>query len=398
MALYRARIIRRDGRRLELSVDAMDYASLLAHVENQCKGYLISARRIDSRPRSLARVRVPWTVLLAALDSLELMLASGVRINAALRTLADCAPAGPARSFWTEVAHGVEENGSFAGALGRFPRVFNRSMVGIIEAHESAGRLTTGVRHVRDYIAQMREIRRESVRGMAYPAFVFVAGVGAALVLCIFTLPRFARMLSDIGVRKINPVTAFFFGLSNIVTHHSAWVVIGVGIALLALWSARMQRFKPLLDRILIRMPVIRGAIEALSMARICATFHALSESGIRVVDTLEACAAVAGNYVYSSGLGRVVAAVRDNTTVGVGFERAGVFAPEVVLAVKSAEGSLPDVFGRLASYYAGESKHRVGMALRLIEPIMLALTLAWVFGVALAVILPVAEVVNEIR
>jgi type II secretory pathway component PulF len=89
---------------------------------------------------------------------------------------------------------------------------------------------------------------------------------------------------------------------------------------------------------------------------------------------------------------------VRDNETVGTGFERAGVFAPEVVLAVKSGEGVLPQVFGRLAVYYASEAKHRVATALRLIEPVMLLFVLAWVFGVALAVVLPVVEVVNEIH
>jgi len=133
-------------------------------------------------------------------------------------------------------------------------------------------------------------------------------------------------------------------------------------------------------------------------MARVCATYRALSQSGIRVVEALESCAVVAGNHVYARGLASVVAAVRDNTSVGAGFERAGVFAPELVLAVKSGDGSLPEVFGRLAGYYAAESKHRVGLALRMIEPAMLIVVLAWVFGVALAVILPVVEVVNEIH
>jgi type II secretory pathway component PulF len=77
-----------------------------------------------------------------------------------------------------------------------------------------------------------------------------------------------------------------------------------------------------------LRVPVVREAVEALCMARVCATFRAMSESGIRVVEALEACAAVAGNDAYSRGIGRVVAAVRENATVGEGFERSGVFAP----------------------------------------------------------------------
>ena len=67
-------------------------------------------------------------------------------------------------------------------------------------------------------------------------------------------------------------------------------------------------------------------------------------------------------------------------------------------MSVMSGEGALSQVFGRLADYYTAESKHRVAMALRMIEPIMLALVLVWVFGVALAVVLPVVEIVNEIH
>jgi type II secretory pathway component PulF len=163
-------------------------------------------------------------------------------------------------------------------------------------------------------------------------------------------------------------------------------------------WVALRPRFRPLFDRLMLRVPVVRRAVEALAMARICVTYRALSESGIRVVEALEACAAVAGNDVFSRGISSVVSTVRDNETVGCGFERAGVFAPEVVLAVKSGEGVLPQVFGRLAEYYATEAKHRVAMALGLIEPVMLVLVLGWVFGVALAVVLPVVEVVNEIH
>jgi type II secretory pathway component PulF len=133
-------------------------------------------------------------------------------------------------------------------------------------------------------------------------------------------------------------------------------------------------------------------------MARICITYRALSESGIRVVEALDYCAVAAGNAIFARGIGRVVDAVRENASVGAGFEDAGVFSPEVVLAIKSGEGSLPQVFGRLAEFYRSESKHRVALALRMIEPAMLVLVLAWVFGIALAVVLPVVEVVNEIH
>jgi type II secretory pathway component PulF len=398
MPRYRARYVRRSGRRSTLTLDAIDLASLTEHIETQRKAYIVDIHPVSGRLGRLARTRLSGAMLLAALDSLELMLISGVRINMALRTLAECAPAGAARGLWTEVVRQIEETGSFGESLRHFPRVFNESMIGVIVAHEAAGRLPEGIRNVREYVAQMQEIRRESVRGMAYPALVGATGLAASAVLCVFTLPRFSKMLGDMGVTKTNPVTGFFFGLSGFVVQHPWCAALVLAAPPSVLWLALRPRFRPVFDRLALRIPVVRKAIEALSMARICITYKALSESGIRVVEALESCSAVAGNIVYSRGIGCVVAAVRDNETIGVGFERAGVFAPEVVLAVKSGEGVLPQVFGRLAAYYASEAKHRVATALRMVEPVMLVFVLAWVFGVALAVVLPVVEVVNEIH
>ncbi len=398
MPRYNATYIARNGRRRTMRLDAVDMASLSEHIESHRKAYVVEIRSVATRRGASVRQRIPSAMLLAALDSLGLMLASGVRINRALRTLAECAPPGSARGLWTEVVRLVEETGSFGESIRRFPRVFDESMVGVVMAHETAGRLDDGVRHVRDYVAQMQEIRRESIRGMAYPALVCAVGLASSLVLCAFTLPRFSKMLKDIGVIKSNRITGFFFGLSEFVVRHPCLAAFALCLPPAAAWVALRPRFKPRFDWLLLRLPVVGRAVEALSMARICVTYQALSESGIRVVEALEFCAAVAGNAVYSRGIGRVIAAVRENSTVGGGFDRAGVFAPEVVLAVKSGEGALPQVFGKLADYYSVESKYRVALALRMIEPIMLALVLVWVFGVALAVVLPVVEIVNEIH
>jgi type II secretory pathway component PulF len=398
MPRFHARYIARNGRRRTVRLDAVDLASLSAHIETTRNAYVVDIRRIAGKMGASSRARIPGSILLAALDSLELMLVSGVRINTALRTLAECAPPGVARGLWTDVVRLIEETGSFGESLRHFPRVFNESMVGIIVAHEAVGRLAEGVRHVRDYLAQMQEIRRESVRGLAYPALVVAASLASSLVLCIFTLPRFAKMLRDIGVTRTNRITRFFFGLSEFVVGHP-WIAAFLFILpVLAGYAALRPRFRPSLDTLLLRLPIVRKAVEALSMARICITYRALSESGVRVIEALEFCAVVAGNAVYSRGIGRVISSVRENSSVGGGFECAGVFAPEAVLAIKSGEGALPQVFGRLADYYTTESRYRVALSLRLIEPVMLVLVLGWVFGVTLAVFLPVVEIVDGIH
>jgi type IV pilus assembly protein PilC len=398
MPRFYASFVGRSGKIRRTKLDSINQASLAEEIESNRKAYVIEILRIGESRQSNGRMRISSRMLVAALDSLELMLESGVRINSAVRTLAECAPPGTARRLWTELGSLIEETGNFGEAIGNFPKVFNESMVGIIVAHEAAGCLSEGIATVRSYVAQMQEIKRESMRGAAYPILVCMVGAAASIIICEFTLPRFANMLADIGVKKTNRVTEFFFGLSDIVVHHPAYVVLALAVPMAAVMTGLGSKWRPLIDCCLLRLPVIRGAIEALAMARICITFKALSGSGIKVVETLESCAVAAGNSAFANGIYQVVAAIKENASVGNGFERAGIFAPEVVMAVKSGESSLPFVFARLADYYAAESKHRIALALRFVEPLMLILVLIWVFGVALSVVLPVVEIVDAIH
>jgi type II secretory pathway component PulF len=381
-----------------MRINSISQTTLSEEIETTRQAYVVEIRKIGEDRESRSRLRLSNHMFLAALDSLELMLVSGVRINTAIRTLAECAPSGAARSLWTELVMLIEETGSFGESIRHFPRVFNESMVGIIAAHESAGCLSEGIVTVRGYVAQMQEIRRESMRGAAYPILICTVGAGASVILCEFTLPRFSKMLVDIGVKKTNRVTEFFFRTSDLVVSHPGYVALAVGLVVAVIGIGSRREFRPVIDRLILRIPVLRSVVEALAIARICVTFRALSESGIRVVEALESCAMAAGNAAYSKGIYKVVAAVKENSSVGSGFEKAGIFPPEVVMAIKSGEASLPIVFGRLATYYSSESKHRVALALRLIEPVLLILVLAWVFGVALAVILPVVDIIDGIH
>ncbi len=389
MPRFRARFVRRSGTRGSLTTDAIDLAGLVAQIEGRGNAYLIDAAR---------RISVPWSMLITALDSLELMLLGGARINTALRTIAECTPRRRSRRFWIEVVRSVEESGKFGESLRSFPKVFDDSMIGIIVAHEASGRLTEGIRYVRDYLAHMQAIRRESIRGLTYPVIVCAMGLCASIVISVFTLPRFSQMLKDVGATKTNRITGFFFGVSDFMLAHPILTALAMLAPFAAIWIALRPRCRPAFDRALFRVPVVRRAVEALALARICVTFRALSSSGIRVVEALEACRWVAGNEVYKIAIGRVIASLRENATIGAGFEEAGVFPPEVVLAIKSGENSLPEVFARLGEYYSAEAKNRVGIALGLLEPVMLIFILAWVLCIALAVVLPVVEVMNEIR
>jgi len=379
-------------------VTAADEADAAAQVERARGTYLVALRRLPKSRLPSFAPKVRPRLLMVGLDSLEFMLATGVKINAALHLLAQSAPPGAARRLWSGIARHVEATGSVSGGFAAFPTVFGDAVVGIVAAHENAGRLPEGIRLVRAHVVRMEEIRRESVRSLAYPAVVGATGLAAAAVLAIFTLPRFARMLREVGVTHPNPITQGFLVMSDFATHRPLGVLALAAAPAVLAAAACNRHMRPAWDRVVLKLPVVSKAAEALALARICATYRALSGAGIRVIESLEFCGRAAGNSVYERGIGRVIDSLRANETVGRSFESAGVFAPELVLAVSGAEGHLTEVFGRMADHYADEARHQVALALRLLEPALILLVLLWVAGVALAVVLPIVDVINELH
>jgi general secretion pathway protein F len=374
----------------------VDNEAISGYIESR-EGYVVNIRTIpNSRRRRLKKPK--WPALLSALDALELMLANGVRINTALRNLATVAQKGPIRRLLSDVCREVEDNGSFAAALSGWPQVFDRAMTGIIAAHEASGQLRAGILEVRRYAGNMYEIRQSTIRAIWYPMVIIIAGLIASGVIFGYTLPRFMTMIAEIGDTRINRLSSALFGLSKLVTNHPALSLFGLIFPVALICALHRTRWGRWMESVLAQLPAFGAVVEAFAMARICATFKALNSSGVHVLDALRACVTVAGSRRFSDGLQRAIAAIENSEPVGIGFEKAKVFAPEMVMAIKAGEGALGEVFARLQEFYIREAKHRTEIALRMLETSMLVVVLGWVLAIVLAVTLPMVDIINAIH
>ena len=93
-----------------------------------------------------------------------------------------------------------------------------------------------------------------------------------------------------------------------------------------------------------------------------------------------------------------MVRAIESNVSLADAFERSGVFQPECVLAIRSGENDLGRVFRLLGEHYATSAKSQIEVALSLLEPLLLLIVVLVVFGTALAVILPLLDVISSLH
>lgn len=393
LLVYRSGRMKRRVRASALSaLDAMELIERTRQARIVRVDVLGSSRVRDRRTRLDARA------VNTCFDGLEFLVAAGTRVDVALRSLVDRLPLGRSRHVWVEVLAGLEATGSFSRALGRFPLIFDGTVVGIAAAAEASGQMLDGIRQIAAYLKQMAEIRSQVQRGLVYPGILLALCLVTLVLLCEFTLPRYQAMLTGMGVVRYNPVTAAFFWASTAFQRRPYLVALLVPFGAGLFQLGRLAAIRRRVGVLALRIPVLASAVEAVVMARICLTFVSLTQAGFRTVEALGTCALAAGNAVYRDALLGVVASVEANASLGDAFERAAGFSPAFVIAVRSGEGDLPQVFGRLGDYYAKEARLRIETAIKLVEPALLLLVIGVVFGTALAVILPMVDIIESLH
>ena len=397
MPRFRVDYIERGVRRHTVLSSASS-GSAKASVERVAGRVVVALAPFGDAGKRRRRLTMRLKALKACFDALGFIMLTGITIDVAVRSLIERLPKGGAREVWIEVQAQIEEGCSLGRAVGSLPRVFSESVVGILSASEAAGRLQDGVKQVSAYLGQTIALREHVRRGLIYPGMLMGLASGVVALLCWYTLPRYQDMLTSMGITHYNSLTAAYFALSDLLRLHAQIVTAGLVVlgALGAVVAARANR--SLLDRVVMRLPVVAAAVESVVMTRVCLTFVCLFETGFRPVDILEACARASGNDVFRQGLLGVVRAIESNVSLADAFERSGVFQPECVLAIRSGENDLGRVFRLLGEHYATSAKSQIEVALSLLEPLLLLVVVLVVFGTALAVILPLLDVISSLH
>ena len=399
MPSFTATYLKPNGARRTERIEAVDRSSLEVYLRRSRRVHPLRIVAVGERSRrGVYRFRVKTAILLSQLDSMEVLLMTGVTISEVLRTLVERTPPGKLRFLWAELAAQIEVDGKLGPPMRKFPGVFSEAACGLIEAGEASGNLPEAVASVRLYLAQINRVQQAAARAAIYPAMVVGLGTVSLAVLMLFTLPRFAMLLRDLAVKKMNPLSAFLFGLSDRVTKHTVVVAMATAaVPIIIVGAFKTQMVRRLITRIAMRVPQIKEMLWSLALARICMTFSTIYEQGVGASEILPLCEKVAGNPVVAERMARVTQLVRENKTVGEAFDAAGGFPMEIVLAVRNGESNLARVVRRMGEYYATLAEHQVEVALKLIEPLLILAVVLFAGLVLLGMFLPLISVVQNL-
>ena len=370
LSSYRYRAARADGS-LELGV-------LAAPSRESAKGLLAGRGLfpvdiIEQAAEESRKRRMPAADLALGLRVLGDLLESGLPISRALAALDDVAPTSWAPILPT-VREQIREGKGLASALASAPVQIPSLVIGIIQAGEAGSGLAVAVRRSADLMEETAATRTALRNALAYPIVLASAGAGSIALLVGVVLPRFARILADLG-QSLPPTTRLVLGVAAFVRATALPVLIASVLAVVVWYRwVSTQSGRRAWDGLLLGVPALGPVRRASATSRAMAALAALLEGGVPIATAMHHAAGAAGDAAISARL----LAARDSVVHGGRVSHAltehNASTPTVTRLARAGEES-----GRLASMLAHAAKiererasQAVKNAVRLIEPGMI--------------------------
>jgi general secretion pathway protein F len=346
---------------------------------------------IESRgPRAQRRAAPPLAPrdLALGLRMLGDLLDSGLSAGRALHAFEELAPRGW-REALPQIRQSVREGRTLAAALANASVEIPGLVIGIAQAGEAGTGLGPAIRRAADLTEATADMRA-AVRGaLAYPLVVAVAGVLAITILVTVVLPRFARILGDIG-QTLPPSTRLVLRAAEI-GRVSALPALLVGVAAFAAWRAwvRTEHGRLRWHRLLLAIPGVGSIRIQAATARMAHSLSALLESGVPIAPAIDLAARATSDAELEARLRRARGAISAGQPLSAALEGSHATTLTAVRLVRAGEesGRLPAMLAHAARIEQQRVDQAIRAAVRMLEPSILLLFAGMVAVIAAALL-----------
>lgn len=269
----------------------------------------------------------------------------------------------------------IESGSSISEAMAKHPVQFDELYRNLVKAGESAGVLDTVLETIATYKENTESLKGKIKKALFYPAVVIAVAILVSAVLLIFVVPQFEAVFAEFGA-ELPAFTKLIVGASRFMVEWW-WLILFIVIAAIVAFiyfHKRSEPFQHLLDRLILKLPVVGQIMHNASIARFARTLATTFKAGVPLVEALDTVAGATGNTVYEKATYRI----RDDVSVGyqvnMAMKQVNLFPHMVVqmTAIGEEAGALDTMLFKVAEFYEEEVNNAVDTLASLIEPFIM--------------------------
>lgn len=332
---------------------------------------------------------------------LSLMLRAGTDLFRAINILIQDFDKPSLKNILVEIKNSLEKGQPFYTTFAKYPNHFSNVFISLVRSGEASGNLESVFNNLSVAMEKEQELRGKIKSALIYPVILLVMSISILFLLVSFSLPKIANVFLSSG---FNPPLFSRIVLTTGLFLNKYFILILVGLALVVLiiWIllTKVSATKKIFQHFLSKLPVVGELLKKIALQRFASTLSLLMRAGLPILDSLEITADVVGLTEIREGLLRISReGIAKGLTIGDAFRREPMF-PLVVsnlIAVSERAGHTEDILKTLSDFYEKEIDSSVKNLVSFLEPAMLLFIGVIIGFIALAIIVPMYQLVGNI-
>jgi type IV pilus assembly protein PilC len=287
----------------------------------------------------------------------------------------------------------IESGTAMADALAKHPDHFDDLVCNLVAAGEAAGVLDILLDKIATYKEKTESIKGKIKKALFYPAAVIIVAILVTVVILLFVIPQFKSLFSSFGA-DLPAFTLMVIGLSDIMREWWWAMALATGAIIYGIGKLhqRSRKFRQLIDRASLKLPIIGAILHKAAVARFARTLSTMFAAGVPLVDALDSVAGATGNIVYSDAVRKMREEVATGQSLQLSMRQRNLF-PHMVIqmtAIGEESGALDEMLGKVADFFEEEVDNAVDALSSLLEPLIMVVIGGLVGGLVVAMYLPI--------
>lgn len=344
--------------------------------------------------------RVSPEALIVFTRQLGTMYRAGIPFVRTIRAVQQQTESEVLKKILERVNKDVEGGSTFSSALSRHPKVFDELYVSMVEAGEAGGVLDQILERLSSLLEKDADIKAKIKAATLYPKMVVGAVVAAVVILVTFVIPKFAELYGRFGVALPLP-TRLLVAISTFFAKH--WFVMAISVIVSATsfrFYMRTDRGRRWWDSIRVKFPIFGPLSLKASVSRFSMILGTLLKSGLPILTALEISGRAMGNVIVYDEVEKIGNEIREGKSLAepIGESRFFPAMMTQMVAIGEETGKLDDMLLRVSDHMSTEVDYTTRNLSTLLEPLLLVLIFGMVLFVALALFLPMWDMVKLVR
>jgi type II secretory pathway component PulF len=307
--------------------------------------------------------RLPLPALIQLCRSLKHNLGAGIMLRDVFRQQAQRGTAS-VRPVADRIAQALTEGDNLTTALRRETALFPPLFLSLTEVGEESGNLPEVCGELEKYYQLQRKFWQQFISQSILPVLQFVAAT-FVIALLLVILGWIAD--SNPGSKPLEPIGLGLTGARGAVVFlGTIYGTIAALVAGYAILSRSLEQ-KAIVDRVLLRLPVVGAFLWDLCLNRFCVGLRLTMDSSMPMADALDLSLRATGNAAFISKSRMIRNSIMSGDDLTTALTRSKLLPVDFVniIAVAEEGGRVPEVMGNQAHYYEEEATRKLAVLTR---------------------------------